>query len=378
MENLRKRSFGFLVHWIETWNWLLWFSRDLHRHPEHARRWIWLYPVYFAASVFYLLAKKACDEVDRFTFDNGKIEGRTWVLRNFGWHFFLGKYKRKIKTRILEAVLALQEEVQVIGLGALVKAEWLTEGGKWIVDKLGDQLKVPVVHGDTLTAATVIKQVLRAIGEYKITTPVFITGATSKIGRAVALALASQKIQVAMYTESRKRFSAIMEEAGEFGRYVQMAPTLAGGSVCQLWVTGKAIPAGQKLLKAIPKNAVVINFSVPNPVPEKLFRKRSDLIFVEGGLLSYNSERTDLSFTMRLRPGITYACHAGTMVHAYMGWKHHEVGQVELSQLPVVWDAATTIGFFLPPLKSESKEKASESFFQKTLRQMEKVMSIFF
>jgi hypothetical protein len=54
---------------------------------------------------------------------------------------------------------------------------------------------------------------------------------------------------------------------------------------------------------------------------------------------------------MRLRPGITYACHSGTMVHAHKGWTHHEVGPVDIVKLTEVWEAATELGFFLPPIE---------------------------
>lgn len=140
------------------------------------------------------------------------------------------------------------------------------------------------------------------------------------------------------------------------GNYLKYASSVEDGTKCQLWVTGKAIPNGKRLLKIIPKDALVVNFSVPNPIPESLFHKRPDLTFVEGGLLAYDYKKTDLSFTMRLRPGITYACHAGTMVHAFMGWKHHEVGHVDLSHLPTVWKAAMDLGFFLP-VNNEEPDK---------------------
>jgi hypothetical protein len=55
---------------------------------------------------------------------------------------------------------------------------------------------------------------------------------------------------------------------------------------------------------------------------------------------------------MRLRPGVTYACHAGTIVHAYMGWTDHEVGPVDVRALPQMWRAAQEAGFFLPEYTS--------------------------
>lgn len=350
-----KKRFVFVAHWVETWNWLLWWSKDLHQHPEHSRRWMLLWPVFFVVSLVYILGKRGYDIVDRFQF-NGRLEGRIALIRSFGWQFFVNSFRNKIRQRILSAVLELQESTDVIGLGALAKAEWLTRGGKRVVEKLGDKLKVPVVHGDTLTAATVIRRVL----QFNLF-PVFLTGATSKIGRAVALDLASRGITVKMFTESEGRFNEIRDEAEESKRrFLVNSLSLDDGKDCPLWITGKAIPAGEKLLKHIPEGAVVLNFSVPNPVRERLFKKRPDIRFVEGGLLAFDPKRSTQSFNMRLWAGETYACHAGTMVHAYMGWTHHEVGPVDMAKIWSVWDAAESLGFFLFPLPQEQEQKEKQ------------------
>lgn len=51
-------------------------------------------------------------------------------------------------------------------------------------------LKVRVVHGNTLTAAVILNEIPEDVKE------VFLTGATSKLGRAIALYLCRKKIQV--------------------------------------------------------------------------------------------------------------------------------------------------------------------------------------
>lgn len=350
---MRTRSFAFLAHRIESWNWLLNFGMFsyLHRRPEFHWFWIWLWPVYVVVSFVQIFSWKGFETVDEFQFAG--MKSQTILLRNYAWHFLFGRVRKAIKLRILKAILSAQKENQVIGLGALTKAEWLTKGGQWIVDKLGDKLQAALVHGDTLTAAACLKQVDALIKRYNLSTAVFITGATSKIGRAVVLTLARNRIYVKMYTKSEKRFLSIKEEAGESGRYIVMAISLKEGKDCQLWLTGKSKPAGRSLLKAIPKGAVVVNFSVPNPLGEHNERPRKDLLVIDGGLLAYNPSVTDLHFTMRLRPGLTYACHAATAVHAYKGWVHHEVDKVNLKMLRPVWEAALEIGFFLPGLSEK-------------------------
>lgn len=67
--------------------------------------------------------------------------------------------------------------------------EALNGGGTLFVNKHPD-LKVRVVHGNTLTAAVILNEIP------KQATEVFLTGATSKLGRAIALYLCRKKVRV--------------------------------------------------------------------------------------------------------------------------------------------------------------------------------------
>ena len=358
---MEKKSFAFLAHRVESWNALL-DSRlfdHLHKNPQFHWFWIWLAPLYWLVSAVSLFTKRSHETVDRFQFAN--MNSQTVLLRNYAWHFLFGSVRKTIKQRILRAVLSAQKDNQVIGLGALTKAEWLTQGGQWVVNKLGDKLHAFLVHGDTLTAAAVLKMVDAVFKKYHLGGPVFITGATSKIGRAVVLKLAENQVFVKMYTKSEERFVEIKEAAGRNKRFISKVISLKDGADCQLWLTGKSKPSGKKLLWAIPKGAVVMNFSVPNPLGENNHKPKLGVLAIEAGLLAYNPAITNLRFTMRLRPGLTYACHAGTVVHAHENWQFHEVGQVELPMLKEVWRVAKEIGFFLPVLPEVEAQVIKES-----------------
>lgn len=67
--------------------------------------------------------------------------------------------------------------------------EALNGGGMLFVEKHPD-LKVRVSHGNTLTAAVILDEIDKDVTE------VFLTGATSKLGRAIALYLCRRKIRV--------------------------------------------------------------------------------------------------------------------------------------------------------------------------------------
>ena len=56
-----------------------------------------------------------------------------------------------------------------------------------------------------------------------------------------------------------------------------------------------------------------------------------------------------MSFNMRLASGRTYACAAGTMVHAFNGWKGHEVDKVCVELMDEVGEKCTSLGLTLVP-----------------------------
>lgn len=67
--------------------------------------------------------------------------------------------------------------------------EVLNEGGKLFINRLPN-LRMRVCHGNTLTAAVILN------GLPKDVTEIFLTGATSKLGRAVSLYLAQRGVRV--------------------------------------------------------------------------------------------------------------------------------------------------------------------------------------
>jgi len=279
-----------------------------------------------------------------------KMRGTTAILSNIGLDYFIPWKAQLINRRINSAILyAQQHNTRVAGLGALNKAEWLNHGGVDLVKMLGDRLeKTAVVHGDTLTAACCIQFVMQLRTRNFWQKSVFMIGATSKIGRAIALALAKRQIRVLMFTTSAERYREIRDEAGDFGQYLVQASQLSEGAESDLWITGKFEPKGMTLLRAIPRGATVVNFAVPDPLTEEQIRSRPDLLHLDGGFLAYDPANVNNKFTILLPPGIIYACMAGTVVHAAIGLKEHEVGAVEMDAVDSIWESALECGFRLP------------------------------
>jgi hypothetical protein len=137
----------------------------------------------------------------------------------YGFQYFIPSAKKGINRQIELAILRADKMgVKVLSLAALNKVsqfnahqtfrrvsknsslisysyafpfqnEALNGGGTLFVSK-HPNLRVRVVHGNTLTAAVILNEVPSNVKE------VFLTGATSKLGRAIALYLCRKKIRI--------------------------------------------------------------------------------------------------------------------------------------------------------------------------------------
>lgn len=266
-----------------------------------------------------------------------KLNCETWVTPAWGFQFFIKSEFNHINKKIEEAILdADAAGVRVIGLGALNKNETLNGGGALFVDKLGKSLKTRVVHGNTLTAAAILKKFPSDCKE------IFLTGATSKLGRAIALYCAEQGIKVVMYTTSEERFEKIRSEAAKKDQYlITQSTSLEDGAKIKDWVIGKH--CGEKDQRWAPHGATFHQFVVP-PIPET----RDDCVYTDLPAFKLPKGAKDFrSCEMTLPRGQVHACHAGALLHALEDWQFHEVGAIDHTRIDMTWDAATKHGFGL-------------------------------
>jgi len=289
-----------------------------------------------------------------FTPKKEQLTGATWTIRNLGFQYLLPSFKKSIQDRIERSVLdAASQNVRVVGLGNFNKAEWMNHGGSDIVEKYQDKLNGTYIsHGDTLSAAVVYQYAMKLKEQGYWSNSVFVTGSTSKIGRAVVLSLANQHIRVVMFTQVKARFDEIAAEAGQNSSYLVFSSDLSDGKSCDLWMTGKMLPRGKELLNQIPYAATVINFSVPDPLTPKLMKSRPDVLHLDTGLLAYNPKFMSPKFTWLLPNGMIYACLGGSIVHSILGIEAHEVGPVVVSDMDKYWNSALALGFTIPPPSS--------------------------
>lgn len=328
-------------------------------HKYQHQPWMYfLYPYLLMMSTYWGYFNKGFHNEEVFDFSLNKKDtsyksaiGSTWIVRNLGAHYLMKSYKKIITKRIENAILEAQNQgIKVVGLGNFNKAEWINHGGLDIVENLKDKLHSTYIsHGDTLSAAVVYQYGMWLKENNYWKKAVFVTGSTSKIGRALCLQLIKQNIKVYMYTQCKPRFDEIAAEADPSLRHLLIfCDDLNMGKECDLWFTGKMIPRGKELISAIPKYATIVNFAVPDPLSPKLMAQRPDLLHLDSGLLQYDRQVMDPKFTWLLPQGNIYACLGGCIVHSVLGIEEHEVGPVKIEDMDKYWNAALQLGFSIP------------------------------
>lgn len=257
----------------------------------------------------------------------------TWAVPRFGFQYFLPFAAAGINKQIEEAILDADKlGVKVISLAALNKNEALNGGGTLFVNK-HPNLKVRVVHGNTLTAAVILNDLPKDVKE------VFLTGATSKLGRAIALYLCRRRVRVLMLTLSTERFEKIKKEApANCQNYLVQVTKYQAARTCKTWIVGKWITPREQ--SWAPPGARFHQFVVPPILPFRRDCTYGDLAAmrlpddVQGlGSCEYTMDR-----------GVVHACHAGGVVHSLEGWTHHEVGAIDVDRIDLVWNAALKHG----------------------------------
>ncbi|XP_009798188.1 very-long-chain aldehyde decarbonylase CER3-like [Nicotiana sylvestris] len=338
-KNGRVPDFVFLAHVVDMTSALHvpYMFRSFSSIPFSTKLFlIPLLPLSFLAMLVMWLYSKPF--LNTFYYLRGYLH-QTWVVPRFGFQYFLPFAAQGINKQIEQAILRADRlGVKVISLAALNKNEALNGGGTLFVNK-HPNLRVRVVHGNTLTAAVILKEIPNDITE------VFLTGATSKLGRAIALYLCTKQVRVLMLTSSTERFQKIQKEApAEYQKYLVQVTKYQAAKNCKTWIVGKWITPREQ--NFAPTGAHFHQFVVPPVLPFRRDCTYGDLaamrlpLDVQGlGSCEYTMER-----------GVVHACHAGGVVHSLEGWTHHEVGAIDVNRIDLVWEAALKHG--LKPVSS--------------------------
>lgn len=319
---------------------LPWASHSFSAHPYSGKN-LALAPLAPLAAIlfviFRLMGRVLMGDRNFIRRENGeRFAFETWVVPALGFQYFLPFEKGFINSRIVSAIRQADAvDAGVVGLGALNKSEPLNEGGKALLDA-GLNPRARIVHGNTLTAAAIIKMLPDSCER------VFLVGGTSKIGRAVALYLARKGVEVHLQTASEERFSAIASElAEEHEGNLMRCRTLSDGSSLSNWLVGKYLTPKQQM--NAPSGALFVQFAVP-----ELKRSRRNCTYTNVPAFRLPREKTTMkSCEMTMPRHCVHACHAGALVHCLEGFQEHEVGGIDPDEMDVYWEAAIRHGMAL-------------------------------
>ncbi|BBM98496.1 aldehyde decarbonylase [Marchantia polymorpha subsp. ruderalis] len=327
-------DFVFLPHCVDMLSALqvTFVLRHTAAHPYSSQWYLWfLLPIPILSCICMTIWGKVFVAYKYYLND---IVGQTWVVPRFGFQYFIPQEMKNINSLIESAILeADRTGVKVISLGALNKNEALNGGGALFVQKHPD-LRVRVVHGNTLTAACILKGLPEGVTE------VFMNGATSKLGRAIALYLVRRRVNVMMLTSSKERFDAIVREAPTHLRhYFTLVTDYRSGKNCKTWIMGKWTRSRDQ--RWAPKGTHFHQFVVP-PVASA----RKDCTYGKLAAMRMPPHVKGLySCEVTCERNVVHACHAGGLVHCLEGWAHHEVGGIDVDRIDLVWEAALKHGF---------------------------------
>lgn len=332
-KNKRVPDFVFLAHIVDVSSALHtpWLYRSFAALP-YKFRWF-LLPLWAPALVVLLMMWAWAKTFPiSFYYLRGKLH-YAWVVPRFGFQYFLPFATKGINKQIEQAILkADRMGVKVLSLAALNKNEALNGGGTLFVNK-HPNLRVRVVHGNTLTAAVILDKIPKDVKE------VFLTGATSKLGRAIALHLCRRKVRVLMLTLSTERFQKIQKEAPtDCQNYLVQVTKYYAAKNCKTWIVGKWITPREQ--RWAPPGTHFHQFVVP-----PILQFRRDCTYGELAAMRLPEDVQGLgSCEYTMERGVVHACHAGGVVHFLEGWTHHEVGAIDVDRIDIVWKAALKHG----------------------------------
>ncbi|CAM0946497.1 unnamed protein product [Alopecurus aequalis] len=290
---------------------------------------------FWPVAFVYMLLMWCCSKtfLVSFYYLRGRLH-QMWSVPRHGFQYFIPAAKEGINHQIELAILrADRMGVKVLSLAALNKNEALNGGGTLFVDK-HPELRVRVVHGNTLTAAVILNEIPSNTKE------VFLTGATSKLGRAIALYLCRKKIKVMMLTMSSERFLKIQREApAELQQYLVQVTKYQAAQNCKTWLVGKWLSPREQRWAA--PGTHFHQFVVP-----PIIGFRRDCTYGKLAAMRLPKDVQGVGFCeYTMERGVVHACHAGGVVHFLEGWEHHEVGAIDVDRIDVVWKAALKHGF---------------------------------
>lgn len=289
-----------------------------------------LWPLAWLSMVLAWIYGSSAFVVERIKLNKMKMQ--TWAIPRYNFQYGLTWEREPINDLIEKAILdADMKGVKVISLGLLNQAKQLNGNGELFRQKY-PKLGVRIVDGSGLATAVVLKSIPSDAKK------VFLRTGTSKIARAIAIALCDRGVQVIMNEKEVYHMlkSQIPENRASYLK-------LSSDNVPQLWIVHNIDDNEQKMA---PKGTIFIPIS---QFPLKKLRK--DCTYMSTPAMRIPEEMKNIHSCENWLPRrVMSAWHIAGILHALEGWNMHECGD-EMMDIEKSWSAAIRHGF-LPLTKA--------------------------
>lgn len=232
---------------------------------------------------------------------------------------------KRIRKRILEAVVYAQDHLKadVVGLGALTAS--LTDGGKWLMKQ---NLSCTLTHGNTYATLIAEEGVSQIIKTLKLENPLIaIVGAYGVIGSALAQLFAG-KFRLLLVGKNSTALERLKEKLNG-----EVLITVNQDDLKNADIVITATSSPESLLKPdqLKHGAVVYDVSQPHNAGQEITAERPDVSRVDGSLI--RTPGVVIGFDPATGRNETYACLGETLLTALEGINRNVVGAIDLEYL---------------------------------------------
>ncbi|XP_004976194.1 protein ECERIFERUM 1 [Setaria italica] len=255
-----------------------------------------------------------------------KFKMQTWAIPRYNFQYGMSWERESINSLIEKAILDADERgVKVLSLGLLNQAKPLNRSGELFIQKY-PKLRVRLVDGSGLATAVVLKSI--PLGTKKV----FLSGSTSKVAHATAMALCEKGFQVIM---NQKKEYDMLKSRLPVGTTVYLK--FSNKDIPQIWI-GDYIDDKQQ--QRAPKGTTFVPTS---QFPLKKIRK--DCTYLSTPAMKIPATMENVHTCENWLPRrVMSAWRIAGILHAVEGWDMHECGD-DMMDIEKTWSAAIKHGF---------------------------------
>nr|ACA14353.1 TCER1 [Triticum aestivum] len=301
------------------------FASIASKPSDNSEWYMWtLWPLAWLSMVVAWIYGSSAFVVERIKLKKMKMQ--TWVVPRYNFQYGLTWDRESINDLIEKAILdADVRGVKVLSLGLLNQAKQLNGNGELFGQKC-PKLGVRIVDGSGLATGVVLKSIPSDAKQ------VFLHTGTSKVARAIAMALCGRGIQVIM--NRKKEYDVLKSQMPEDGAsYLKCS----SNDITKIWLVEKIDDKEQRMA---PRGTVFIPIS---QFPLKKVRK--DCTYLSTPAMKIPDTMQNIHSCENWLPRrVMSAWHIAGILHVLEGWSVHECGD-DMMDPEKAWSAAIRHGF---------------------------------